>query len=114
MTFDDGIVRLYTITDQAQPGKKPIKGLTLRESFYFGFETLGINRYYTALQAGDQIESVISIPGWQAISAAQTVAIMEDGLEYKVVLAQPTLDEDGLRITRLSLERLGDEYVVLP
>ena len=37
MTFDDGIVKLYTIKDQAVPGKKPIRGLTLRESFYFGF-----------------------------------------------------------------------------
>ena len=113
MTFDDGIVKLYAITDQAVPGKKPIRGLTLSESFYFGFDTLGINRYYTALQANQQIAAVINIPGWNQVDTAETIAVLEDELQYKIVMCQPMTDEDGLRITKLSLERLGDEYVVL-
>lgn len=113
MTFDDGIVKLYMITDQAVPGKKPIRGLTLRESFYFGFDTLGINRYYTALQANQQIESVINIPGWNRVDTATTIAVLEDGLQYKIAMCQPMTDDDGLRITKLSLERLGDEYAFL-
>lgn len=120
MTFDDGIVGVYELTQDKIPGKMPVEGLDLKELFYFGYETLGINRYYTAMQAKQQIESVISIPGWNAIKANRHIAIIadEDGVisadcdQFRIVMAQPTTDEDGLRITRLSLERIGDKYAL--
>lgn len=121
MTFDDGIVGVYELTEIIVPGKQPTKGLNLMERFHYCYETLGINRYYTALQANQQIEAVISVPGWNTIKANTHIAIMadEDGVidsnsvQYRIVMTQPTKDEYGLRITRLSLERIGDKYAVL-
>ena len=113
MTFDDGIVGIYTITQKPEPGKMPIRGISLSESFFFGYDTLGVNRYYTALQANQQIEAVINIPGWQPFNPATSVAVMEDGSQFKVRMVQPMLDEDGLRITTLSLERVHENYAVL-
>ena len=113
MTFDDGIVRIYAITNGAAAGAKPVKQMTLIDCFYFGYETLGFQRYYTALEAKQRIAAVIDIPGWNAgINSAESVAILEDGLQYLIQLAQPTKDEDGLRITRLTLERLNERYAV--
>ena len=113
MTFDDGIVRIYAITNGAAAGSKPAKVIRYIESYYFGYETLGFQRYYTALEAKQQISAVIDIPGWNpAISSAQNVAIMEDGLQYLIQLTQPTKDEDGLRVTRLTLERINQAYAV--
>lgn len=121
MTFDDGIVGVYELTQLKIPGKMPTEGLSLKDRFYFGYDVLGINRYYTALQANQQIEAVINIPGWNPIQANRHIAIIadEDGLidsdtvQYRIVMAQPTTDEVGLRITKLSLERIGDQYAVL-
>ena len=120
MTFDDGVVGVYELTKIKVPGKMPTDGLQEKERFYFGHETLGINRYYTALQASQQIESVLSIPGWNPIKANTHIAIIadvdgnitEDCDQFRIVMVQPTTDEDGLRITRLSLERVGDKYAV--
>lgn len=120
MTFDDGIVGVYELTKIAVPGKMPQEGLSLKERFHFGYNTLGLNRYYTALQANQQIEAVICIPGWNTITANKHIAIIADvdgvisseSEQYRIVMAQPTLDEYGLRITRLSLERIGDRYAV--
>lgn len=120
MTFDDGVVGVYELTKIKVPGKMPVDGLQEKEQFYFGYETLGINRYYTALQASQQIESVLSIPGWNPIKANTHIAIIadadgsitEDCDQFSIVMVQPTTDEDGLRITRLSLERIGDKYAV--
>lgn len=120
MTFDDGIVGVYELTKIKIPGKMPTDGLTEKERFYFGYETLGINRYYTALQANQSIEAVLSIPGWNTIKANTHIAIIADAdgvidadsAQYRIVMVQPTTDEDGLRITRLSLERLGENYAV--
>lgn len=111
MTFDDGIVKIYSIGNIAANGKEPKEGLVAYESFYFGFDTLGINRYYTALQANQQIESVINIPGWNTLNPAKHIAVMENGDQFRIQMVQTMLDEDGLRITRLSLERLAKAYV---
>ena len=120
MTFDDGIVGVYELIKIKVPGKTPTDGLSLKERFYYAYETLGINRYYTALQANQQIEAVISVPGWNTIKANTHIVIFadEDGIidsnseQYRIVMVQPTMDEYGLRITRLSLERIGDKYAV--
>ena len=120
MTYDDGIVGIYELTEDKQPGKMPVEGLLLVERFFYGFETLGINRYYTAKQAGEDIEAVIHVPGWHEIKANRHIAIIanangvinSDSPQYRVVMVQPTTDEDGLRVTRLTLEKVGDQYAV--
>ena len=115
MTFDDGIIGIYLLSDvQEVDGKKPIKKLTLVENFYFGYETLGINRYYTALEANQQIECVVHIPDWHEIDASMHVAIMENGNQYLIRMVQPTHDEFQLRVTRLTLERIHENYAVMP
>lgn len=113
MTFDDGIVTIYELTEKREPGKKPKVEASRIEAFCFGYDTLGINRYYTALQANQQIEAVVNIPGWNTIDSSKHIAAMEDGRQYRIQMVQTMLDEDGLRITKLSLERLGENYAVM-
>lgn len=120
MTYGDGIIAVCRMTNIAAAGKKPVKGLEVLESFCFSYDTLGINRYYTALQANQQIETVVNIPGWRRYDAGKDIAIIADadgsidgGDQYTVQMVQPMLDEDGLRMTRLSLERLGENYAVM-
>lgn len=109
MTFDDGILTIYTVENIAENGAKPRKGLVLRNRFFFGFDVLGVNRYYTALEAKIQLSHVVNIPGWGGVSPLD-IAVMEDGTQYRVQMIQPQLDENGLRITKLSLERIVQEY----
>ena len=113
MRFDDGIIRLYQIVYDTQEGGKPNRKLNLYDSFYFGYETLGINRYYTALKANEQIEAVVHIQGWLPLNVSEMIAVMENDVQYRIPLAQPTLDEFNLRITRLSLERIDQEYDII-
>lgn len=122
MTFDDGIVGIYELTQIKVPSKMPVEGLSLSERYFFGYDTLGINRYYTALQAKQEIVAVINIPGWHEIAANRHIAIIAgvdgnitaDEQQYRIVMVQPMTDEYGLRITKMSLERIGDSYAVFP
>lgn len=109
MTFDDGILTIYKTENAAEPGAKPVTKLLEKEKYYYGFDTLGISRYYTALQANQQIEAVVNIPGWGDIESWDICAL-DDGTQFKIVMRQPVINEDGLRITKLSLERIGEKY----
>ena len=44
VTFDDGILKIYETTNEAEPGNKPVVGLKYKDSYYFGYAELGITR----------------------------------------------------------------------
>lgn len=111
MTFDDGILTIFYVENVSKPGGMPITQLIPKEHYYYSYDNIGINRYYTALQAQQTIEAVVNIPGWGDISATDICAL-DDGVQYRIVMRQPTTDEDGLRITKLSLERINEKYAI--
>ena len=107
MTFDDGILKIYNTQNIADHGDMPKDGLVLKSEHYFGYDVLGYNRYYTALQAHQNINALVNIPDWhgQEITTLD-IAEMEDGIKYMIRLVQPMKDENGLNITKLTLERV--------
>lgn len=108
MTFDDGILKIYSTKDVSAPGDMPKEELVLKSEHFFGFDVLGYSRYYTALQAHQNISAVVNIPEWNDISSLD-IAEMEDGQKYKVRLVQPMKDESGLNFTKLTLEKVVAE-----
>lgn len=111
MTFDDGVLTICQVTNRASPGMKPDPVLQEKERYYFTYETLGVQRYYTAMQAKQKIEAVVCVPDWGNIQT-EDICILESGVQYKIVMIQNTTDENNLRITRLSLERLEENYAI--
>lgn len=113
MTFDDGIMTVYSAEDQAALGAMPVPKLTPKDQYYYGYDQIGITRYYTALQANQQVDAVINIPGWNDIKNTDIVILQEQPeIQYQIHLVQPTLDENGIRITKLTLERISQIYEV--
>ena len=47
-----------------------------------------------------------------AVRNAMDICILEDGLQYKCAFVQHVMD-DGLKITRITLERLKEDYGIL-
>ena len=111
MTYDDGILKIYQIENSAKKGDKPVYVLKRKSTHYYGFDTLGYNRYYTALQVNQQIEAVVNLPGWNDISV-KDICALDGGQQYKIATVQTMINEDGLRFTKLSLERIGEVYAV--
>lgn len=110
MTFNDGIIHVYRVTNEAENGAMPVPKPALLFSEYFGFDILGVTRYFTALQANQQLELVVNIPGWPGARVTD-YAELDDGIEdhagvrFRVVMVQQQKDDNGLNMTRLSLER---------
>lgn len=113
--FDGGLVKIYKIGNASNPGDTPVEGLTFYQSFYFEEKTIGMTRAYAAMQADSKIDRLISI--WQDRSVTdQCVCVIFDGskiednvevgIQYRITQAQHKTNNDGLRISDLTLERL--------
>lgn len=106
MTFDDGIVKIYVQQNMADKGDMPKLEEVLKGEYFFAYETVGFQRYWTAAAHNKQIEAVIDIDLDRTISNNDIVEF-EDGTKMNVIQTQHAKDEDGLWFTRLTLEQIA-------
>lgn len=106
-TFNDGIVKVYKVDDVSEPGGMPKEGLVLKESLRCKRRTVGIQRYYTSMQANARIEQLLRCPIRETVSP-QDVAII-GGKQYRIEQVQFPEDVPAMD---LSLSRLEREYDV--
>jgi len=97
----------------APPGGMPKEGLTLKvSSLRYKERTVGMSRYWAAMQANVKIDMVIRVPyvpiKAKAIST-QDIAIPIDGEQYRIVQIQKPEDIYP-PVMDLSLERLVQKY----
>lgn len=113
MTYDDGILTVYRPTNTAGPGDKPVSGLTFRGRYYYSISSLGVTRYYAAMQAGQDVSAVVAVPGWNDIVTNDVVVLDEQPeRQYRADMVQPETDEFGLRIMRVTLGVLSVDYEI--
>ncbi len=112
MTFDDGILAVYRGENSALPGKMPVMSLIEKARYYYGYDRIGITRYYQALQANQQIEAIVNVPGWNDIKVTDVIILQEQPkILYQVDMVQPDMDE-GLKFQKLTLGKVEQEYEV--
>lgn len=109
--YNDGMVKIYTITDAAQPGYQPKEQLKLKCILAFEERALGINRLYLSRQNNAEIKRVIRVQ--RVDISSQDVAITHDGIQYRIDTVQavqgvypPSLD--------LSLKAIEQNFEVMP
>ena len=91
--LDDGIVKIYDVTDGAQTGYQPKPTLAPQPKAVLRYaeRRLGIQRYYAAQQNQIQVERVLRTPRYGQITN-QDVAVTEDGRQYRIDLVQSVPD----------------------
>lgn len=89
-TYNDGIVKIYTTEDGADPGYQPVIHAKLKHSLPFEERVLGINRIHIGRQEQVEIERVVRIPrvNVSTVDLAQT----HDGKWFKINTVQSVDD----------------------
>lgn len=107
--FNDGVVMVYSVGDIAKPGDMPKQGLVLKETLRFHWRTVGIKRYYIAMQASQQVDEVIRCPYRETV-CAKDVAVLA-GKQYRIDLVQRP---EGIvpPVMDLTLSRVEQDYVL--
>lgn len=91
-SYNDGIVKIYSASDAAQPGRMPQKSLKLKLILRYSEQRLGINRYYSAKQNQIEVDRVLRVQRIKGITN-QDVAQTDDGKYYSIEMVQST---DGI------------------
>lgn len=104
--FGDGVVKIYSVTDGAQPGYQPQPVLALKCKLRYEEQRLGIQRYYSGRQNQVEIERVLRVPRYGGITN-QDVAVTEDGRQFRVDMVQNVTDvyPASLDITLAKIEQ---------
>lgn len=109
MTFDDGIVKIYSKINRAGKGELPKPALSFKSFHYFSYGILGYGRYYEAKRLDEQLEDVINIERDRSIRVGDIV-ILEDDTQCNISTVKHLKDEDGIDYTELALGHINEQF----
>lgn len=111
MLLDSGIVKIRRGKNISPAGAKPEYQYEDYFESYYGEKTVGINRYWAAKAHDDQADFLIEIQrngGIRTSDICYLGPFMDAPArgQYKIIQVQHVIDEDGLPMTDLTLERI--------
>lgn len=119
--MDAGLALICTLENVAEHGNMPkpkLVPLTPDSEWQFEERTVGMNRQYQAKGVSERVDMLIRI--WRAPVRIGMYAVLTDyedqenpdGDQYRIDNVQQLLDDNGLKVTDLTLYRLEDLYAV--
>ena len=111
LSFNDGTAAIFGIENAAEAGDKPKEKLTHKCTVRYREQTVGMARYYEALQAQVEISAVVLIPDVSRFKVStQDIAIL-GGVQYRIVQVQKKTDTLPPSLA-LSLSKVTEVYDV--
>lgn len=123
---DAGIVTICKLTNTAASGLMPKEELVPLEyegevlTWRFEDRFIGYSRQYEAKGVGERIDKLIRIwnapqvrIGYYAVLTDYEGQENENGDQYRIDNVQPQIDENGLKVTDITLYRLDELYDIV-
>ena len=107
----EGIAQICSLQNIAADGRMPVEALVPRSEAYYGERVVGFSRQYAAMGVDQRIDKLIRMWRDEDVTV-HDYAVLDDGHQYRIDNVQHLLDEDGLKVTDLTLYRLEDNYAV--
>jgi hypothetical protein len=107
----EGTLKICNLQDTAGPGEMPTEKLVVQSYHYYGDRTIGYGRQYAAMGVEQQVDRLVRIWRDESVHVRQ-YALLDDGQQYRIDMVQHLTDEDGLKVTDLTLFRLDDNFDV--
>ena len=108
--MDSGILEIFSVSNAAPRGHHPVSLALSKGREYYENRVVGATRFYSARQANVNVELVARIWRREDVSTQDIARIVGERGFFKIRQVQQTLDDDGLPVTDLSLERTVEKY----
>ena len=90
--YNDGMLTVYRVTDEAEPGYLPQEKLTEIVKLPYAQRKVGLYRYYQAAQNQTRVQRVLRVPKPAQEITNRDKVITEDEREYRIDLVQTVPD----------------------
>lgn len=107
--FNDGLVTVYRVENQAAPGDMPVERLVEKATLRYSRRTVGIRRHYAALAAGARVDLLLRTWYRPEVSVQDVAVLPLFGKQYRITLVQVPEDVTP-PVMDLTLERLERDY----
>lgn len=87
-SYNDGMLTVYTVSDEAAPGRQPVRRLAELVKLPYETRRVGIQRYYAAAQNQTKVQRVLRVPHSGKQVTNRCLADTEDGSRYRIDLVQ--------------------------
>ena len=109
--FDSGLVKICSLQQTNGNGGMPKFSLVEICTAFYQERTVGVTRMYAALGANVHIDMLIRI--WENREVLTDMyCVLENGDQYKITQIQHLRDDNGLKVSDLTLERVNSYYDV--
>ena len=114
MFDNEGLVSIYTVTNTAPAGDMPKMSLAKQSDAYFQNRVIGYGRMYAAKGVNESIDLLIRLWYDPSIRVGQCAVITDSDFsgQYHIDMVQHTTNEDGLKVTDLTLSKLEETYAI--
>ena len=107
-SYEDGIVKIYSISNIAEPGEMPKEGLTSKVGpLPFDERTVGMNRFWTAMQESARIDLVLRVPQIRTVSIHDVAIVFGEQYDIKQIQYPKDVEPPSMD---LSLQQLAVKY----
>lgn len=117
--MDSGIVHICNLTNSASDGDMPSEVLAVTDSYYFETRTVGYNRQYAAKGVNERVDMLVRVWQDQSIRIGMYAVLTDydgqdnaDGDQFRIDNVQHLTNDDGLKVTDLTLYRLDELYEI--
>lgn len=108
----EGTLRICRLVNISEAGAMPTEKLEVVAYHYYGDRVIGYNRQYAAQGVQQQVDRLVRI--WRDDTVTPKMyAVLDDGNQYRIDMVQHMTDNDGLKVTDLTLFRLDDNFDVV-
>ena len=107
----EGTLKICNLVNIAEPGEMPTEKLNIVSYHYYGERTVGYGRQYAAMGVSQQVDKLVRI--WRADVSVEQYVVLDDGHQYRIDFVQHMEDDDGLKVTDLTLYRLDSNFDVV-
>ena len=111
MLLDSGTLQLCCVKNTAPNARMPVEELIPGNIHYYGECAVGYGRQYAAMGVSQQVDLLARIWQDKAVRIGM-IALLDTGEQYRIDHVQHLTDEDGLKVTDLTLRRLDELYDV--
>ena len=109
--LDSGILYLCELNNAAEPGDMPEDVLKKVARHWYEDRVIGMNRQYLAKGVNEQVDMLVRTH-YEPKARIGMYAMLGNGEQFRITNVTPIKDDDGLRMSELTLTRLEDYFDV--